>query len=455
MKKLSKILIVDDDQKLLQSLKENLILKNYSVDTISNGNNIKSIISSNNYNCVLLDVKIPGIGGDKLLELIQQEDSSLPVIMISGQSNINIAVLCIKKGAYDFIEKPIDPEKLLISIKNAIEKQQLQNSYKTVSNELRNRFELVGDCSKMQELYKTISTVADTNATVLIKGETGTGKELVARAIHDNSNRKGEPFISINCAAIPTELLESELFGHRKGSFTDARADRKGKFMEASNGTIFLDEIGDFDISLQPKLLRTLQNSEIEIIGENFPKKINARIIAATNKNLDQLISIGKFRQDLYYRLKVVEIEIPPLRDRTDDIPLLIEHFLKTFNNKYNKQVLSVNQSAISLLMNYFWPGNVRELEHLIEKLVVFAEEKVINLEEVQKVLKFENKPGLSDLDVFNNKILPLKEANDKFERNYILNVLHLNKWKKTETADSLGIDRSNLFKKMRAHDIK
>jgi DNA-binding NtrC family response regulator len=454
VKKLSKILILDDDQKLLQSLKENLSLKNYSVNTISNGNNIKSIINNNNYNCVLLDVKIPGIGGDKLLEMIQQEDPSLPVIMISGQSNINTAVLCIKKGAYDFIEKPIDPEKLFISIKNAIEKQQLENHYKTVSNELKSRFELVGDCSKMQELYKTIQTVADTNATVLIKGETGTGKELVARAIHDNSSRKGEPFISINCAAIPTELLESELFGHRKGSFTDARADRKGKFMEANNGTIFLDEIGDFDLSLQPKLLRTLQNSEIEIIGENFPQKINARIIAATNQDLDQLVSNGKFRKDLYYRLNVVEIEIPPLRERTDDIPLLIEHFLTRFNNKYNKQVLAVNQQAISLLMNYFWAGNVRELEHLIEKLVVFADEKIIKLEEVQKVIRFEDKLGLKEPED-PNKILSLKEASSKFERNYILNVLHLNKWKKSETADSLGIDRSNLFKKMRAYEIR
>lgn len=455
MKKLSKILILDDDQKLLQSLKENLILKDYTVDTISNGNNIKSVINNNNYNCVLLDVKIPGIGGDKLLELIQQEDPSLPVIMISGQSNINTAVLCIKKGAYDFIEKPIDAEKLLISIKNAIEKQELQNHFKTVSNELKSKFELVGDCPKMQELFKTIQTVAGTNATVLIKGETGTGKELVARAIHDNSDRKGEPFISINCAAIPAELLESELFGHRKGSFTDARADRKGKFMEANNGTIFLDEIGDFDISLQPKLLRTLQNSEIEIVGENFPKKIDARIIAATNQNLDQLVSNGRFRKDLYYRLNVVEIEIPPLRERTHDIPPLIDHFLTKFNNKYNKQVLSVNQQAISLLMNYIWPGNVRELEHLIEKLVVFAEEKVIKLQEVQKVLKFDDKFGVSDPDDANNKILPLKEASSIFERNYILSILHLNKWKKTETADLLGIDRSNLFKKMRIYDIK
>jgi len=455
MKMQFKILIVDDDQKLLLSLKENLILKDYSVDTLSNGNNLKSVLNNNNYNCVLLDVKIPGIRGERLLEIIQQEDPSLPVIMISGQSNIDTAVLCIKKGAYDFIEKPIDPEKLFISIKNAIEKQQLQNYCKTVSNELRNRFELVGDCQKMQELYKTIQTVADTNATILIKGETGTGKELVARAIHNNSNRKGEPFISINCAAIPIELLESELFGHRKGSFTDARTDRKGKFMEANNGTIFLDEIGDFDISLQPKLLRTLQNSEIEIIGDNFPKKINARIISATNQNLNQLVSNGKFRQDLYYRLNVVEIEIPPLRERTEDIPLLIEHFLNKFNNEYNKQILSVNQQALSLLMNYIWPGNVRELEHIIERLVVFADEKEIGLEEVQKVLKFADKHELSDLEDPNNIVLSLKEANSKFERNYILSVLHLNKWKKTETANLLGIDRSNLFKKMRAYDIK
>ena len=336
MDKPSKILIVDDDQKLLLSLKENLTLKNYSVDTISNGNNIKSIINSNNYNCVLMDVKMPGLKGDKLLEIIHNEDAGLPVIMISGQSTIDTAVLCIKKGAYDFIEKPIDPDKLLISIKNAIDKQHLQTYYKTASNELRNRFMMVGDSPRMQELYTNIKTVADTSATVLIRGETGTGKELVARAIHDNSERKGEPFISVNCAAIPSELLESELFGHKKGSFTDARTDRKGKFLEANRGTIFLDEIGDFNISLQPKLLRALENNEIEIIGENYPRKFGARIIAATNKNLELLVNEGVFRQDLFYRLKVVELEIPPLRERTEDIPVLIDHFLNKYNNEYN-----------------------------------------------------------------------------------------------------------------------
>lgn len=374
--------------------------------------------------------------------------------MISGQSNINTAVLCIKKGAYDFIEKPIEPDKLLIAIKNAIEKQHLQNYYKTVLNELKNKFLMIGESKKMQELYNTIQTVANTSASVLITGETGTGKELVARAIHDNGDRAGKPFISINCAAIPSELLESELFGHRRGAFTDAKSDRKGKFSEASDGTIFLDEIGDFDISLQPKLLRVLQNKEIEVIGENFPRKINARIVASTNRDLNELVSTGKFRQDLYYRLNVVEIEIPPLRDRIEDIPLLIDHFLSKFNNQYNKQILSFDHQTKALLMNYNWPGNIRELEHLIEKLIVLANKKVIKIEEVQKALKLENVLEISALEVLNDKILSLKEANHKFEKSYILSILHLNKWKKSETANTLGIDRSNLFKKMRALDI-
>lgn len=454
MENTSKILIVDDDKNLLQTLKENLQLKNFSVDTLSNGNRLKLTIKENVYNCILLDVMIPGTHGDELLGIIREQDPSLPVIMISGQSNINTAVLCIKKGAYDFIEKPIDPDKLFISIKNAIEKQHLQNYYKTVLNELKNKFLMVGESKKMQELYNTIQTVANTSATVLIAGETGTGKELVARAIHDNGDRAGKPFISINCAAIPSELLESELFGHRKGAFTDARSDRKGKFSEASDGTIFLDEIGDFDVSLQPKLLRVLQNKEIEVIGENFPRKVNARIIAATNQDLNKLVSTGKFRQDLYYRLNVVEIEIPPLRDRIEDIPLLIDHFLTKFNNQYNKQILSFDHQTKTLLMNYGWPGNIRELEHLVEKLVVLANKKVIKIEEVQKALKFENNLEVSALEILNDKIFSLKEANRKFEKSYILSVLHLNKWKKSETADTLGIDRSNLFKKMRALDI-
>ncbi len=450
-----KILIVDDDKSLLRSLQENLQLKKFLVDTLSSGNKLKSIIKENSYNCVLLDVLMPGIQGDELLEIIHQEDPLLPVIMISGQSSISTAVLCIKAGAYDFVEKPIDPEKLLITINNAIEKHHMQINYNNVFNELRNKFLLVGESKEMKELYDTIQTVAGTSATVLITGETGTGKELVARAIHDNSDRAGKPFISINCAAVPTELLESELFGHRKGAFTDAISDRKGKFSEADNGTIFLDEIGDFNITLQPKLLRVLQNKEIEIIGENFPREINTRIIAATNKNLVELVPEGKFRKDLYYRLNVVEIKIPPLRDRLDDLPLLIDHFLHKFNNKYNKQILSVHHQARALLMNYSWPGNIRELEHLIERLVVFANNKVIQAEEVQKELKFEDNLDKSALVVLDNKILSLKDANRKFEKNYILNVLHSNKWKKNETAKALGIDRSNLFKKLRSYGIK
>jgi DNA-binding NtrC family response regulator len=407
------------------------------------------MLETGSYNCILKDVIMPGRRGDELLKIILQKSPETPVIIISGLGEIRTAVQCIKDGAYDYIEKPIDPEKLFITIKNAISTQRLKTEYETLFNERLEEHRIIGGSAKMQKLFQTIQTVATTSVTVLIKGESGTGKELVARAVHDSGNLRGSPFVSVNCAAIPPDLLESELFGHRKGAFTGALSDRKGKFIEADGGTIFLDEIGDLDIRMQPKLLRVLQEGEVEVVGENIPQKVEVRIIAASNKNLEKLVKEEKFREELLYRLNVVEITIPALRERIEDIPLLVDYFLKKFCSKYNKKVLSIHPHATTLLMNHDWPGNVRELEHLVERLVVFAQHEILHVDEVQNCLKTKNAWNQPIQENDNDKFLTLKDASYRFEKNYILSLLNHFNWKRSKTAEVLGLDRSNLFKKM------
>ncbi len=329
-----KILVIDDDENLLTSLKKILRLEHYTVDTLINAMQVDEWLDTHDYQCLLLDVKMPVVNGMDVLRAVLHKNPSLPVIMISGQSDIETAITAIKEGAYDFIEKPINPERLFVAVKNAIQRYDLQEISDSYFKELQDKYNLVGQSKALKRIGQQINDVAETSAKVLILGESGTGKELVARAIHYQSLRKGKPFIKLNCATIPSELLESELFGHRKGSFTGAIADRMGKFVEAEGGTLFLDEIGDMSLQLQAKLLRVLEESEIEVIGENLPRKVNVRIVAATNCDLENMVKEGKFRDDLYYRLNVVKIHIPPLRERPEDILPLAYHFLKEFNDR-------------------------------------------------------------------------------------------------------------------------
>jgi DNA-binding NtrC family response regulator len=378
----------------------------------------------------------------------------LPVIMISGQSDIETAVQAIKEGAYDFIEKPIDPERLFVAVKNAIQRHNLQEMSDSIFRELQEQFSIIGQSNALKNIVQQIKEVTNTPAKVLILGDSGTGKELVAHAIHFNSVRKGKPYIKLNCAAIPSELLESELFGHRKGSFTGAVSDRKGKFIEADGGTLFLDEIGNMSIQLQAKLLRVLEDSEVEVIGENVPRKVDVRIISATNQNLEKMISDGLFREDLYYRLNVVKILIPPLRDRPEDILPLAYHFLKEFSNSYNKQVLAIKSQVEALLINYEWPGNVRQLRNSIEKMVLFNHTGEIGYEEAINALELGHSPNHLDSGNEDDETILLKNAVHNFERKYILLTLQKHNWKISETADALGIDRSNLFKKMRKYQL-
>lgn len=448
-----KILVIDDDQNLLTSIKKILKLNNYLVDTLSNSTQVEEVIKNQSYHCILLDVKMPGINGIDVLHHISQKYPSIPVIMISGQSNIEIAVKTIKDGAFDFIEKPIDPERLIITIKNALSKYDLVEAKDNIYKELQDKFRLVGNSPALAKIIQQIQQVAKTSAKVLIEGESGTGKELVAWAIHHSSNRAGKPYIRLNCASVPADLLESQLFGHKKGSFTGAIADHQGKFLAAQGGSLFLDEISDMDMYLQAKLLRVVEENEVEIIGENVPQKLDVRIIAATNKNLHQMVKEGKFREDLFHRLNVVKIVIPPLRNRKSDILPLAYHFLSQFNSAYNKQILTISRQAEAILLNHAWKGNARELRNIIEKIVVFSNKKEISINDIQRALEIENLRNPEVLKII-DKPMPLKNAGFEFEKQYIILTLQKNNWKIQKTAKALGVNRSNLYKKMKKFGI-
>ncbi len=443
-----KILAVDDDQPFLHSLEKVLTSLGYSVITENASTEVAEKVKANGFDVVLLDVKMPGLNGIELLEEIHIHDPSLPIIIISGQSTIDIAVEAMKLGAFDFIEKPIDKKRIEAVLRNACNFSRLSKENIFLTNEIAANFEMVGESREMKVIFEKINSIAKTNARVLITGETGTGKELVARAIHMNSNRADQPYIKVNCAAIPAELLESELFGHTKGSFTGASGDRVGKFKAANNGTLFLDEIGDMSYNLQAKILRVLSEGEIEIIGTNKTQKIDVRIIAATNKILSNEISNGNFREDLFHRLNVINIKIPPLKERKDDIKPLLYHFLLHFNSVYNKRIRGFSTRAISIMSKFDWKGNVRELKNFVEKLVIYSNNDFLEVKNVLELLDETKKESK------NEDSLELKEAKLKFEKDYITNSLAMHDGKILETADSIGLDRSHLFKKMKALGI-
>lgn len=444
-----KILAIDDDRVFLNSLQKMLAFKEYNVDVLSNSNKVVDQIVAKDYDLVLMDVKMPGKSGIELFSAINSHKPTLPVIMISGQSNIQIAVDLIKKGAFDFIEKPLEYEKLFISINNALTRKSLIQEKTVLFEELEENFRMVGVSPQLTKIVNTIKTIAETKAKVLITGESGTGKELIAWAVHHNSKRSGKPYIKLNCASIPEELLESELFGHKKGSFTGAYNNYKGKFIAADGGTLFLDEIGDMSINLQSKLLRVLEDEEVQAVGESASVKIDVRIVAATNKNLEVEILNGKFREDLYHRLNVVKIEVPPLRERKEDILPISYLFLKKYTDIYNKKISSFSPKTEAYLNNNPWRGNVRELRNFIEKCVLFAKRNEIGFDVVSEIIstKFDAKEEVNNEN--------LRIAKNKFEREHIISVLNKHNWKVLETATALGIDRAHLFKKMKQLSIE
>jgi len=450
--KKEKILIVDDDRRLSEILANVLDYEGYDCDTSNDGEETISKFKKKTFDLVLLDLKLPDMSGMDILSKIKKLKPSVQIVMISGQGSIQTAVEATKKGAYDFLEKPLDTERVLVTIKNALEKGRLEREKALLLESEKRRYAMVGKSKAMEEINEFVEKAASTTSKVLIEGENGTGKELVARAIHHSSSRAGERFLAVNCAAIPDSLIESELFGHKKGAFTNAFEDKIGKFQAADGGTLFLDEIGDMSLFTQSKVLRALEEGTIEMIGDDKSIKIDVRIIAATNKDLQKEIDSGKFRKDLYFRLNVLNIKIPPLRERKEDIPLLIEHFINQYSHEHGVPPKRVTEEGIQLLQNYSWPGNIRELKNLAEELMVIVEEEEINPKMVASVLR---KSSNLRLYTYISSDMSLQEAREQFEREFIHQKLIMNNWNITRTAKMLGIPRTYLHNKINKFKLR
>ncbi|MFO7863543.1 MAG: sigma-54 dependent transcriptional regulator [Salinivirgaceae bacterium] len=375
---MTRILVIDDEESIRNTLQEILEYEKYSVDLAADGAEAMEQLKKNQYNVILCDIKMPNMDGIEVLERAIRLQPTAPVIMISGHGNIDTAVDAIKKGAYDFIEKPLDLNRLLITIKNALDKSTLVEKTKELQQKVSKTYEIVGQSPAIEQVKQMIERVGPTDARVLITGENGTGKELVAHQLHEMSQRTASPFIEVNCAAIPSELIESELFGHEKGAFTSANKQRKGKFEQANGGTLFLDEIGDMSLSAQSKVLRALQENKISRVGGDKDIDVNVRIIAATNKNMQEEIKNNHFREDLYHRISVILIHVPPLRQRTEDIPELARHFIKQICDEYKIKPLEIADDAIKELQNLPWTGNIREFRNVIERLIILSNNAIL-----------------------------------------------------------------------------
>jgi len=374
---MSKILVIDDERAIRSTLKEILEFEKHEVDLAEEGVSGIEMFKANNYDVVLCDIKMPHMDGIEVLAKLQEHSAETPVIMISGHGNIDTAVDSIKKGAYDFIEKPLDLNRLLITIRNATDKTTLIQETKILKKKVNKTYDIVGQSAAINKVKDIIDKVAPTNSRVLITGANGTGKELVARWLHEKSNRSDMPFVEVNCAAIPSELIESELFGHEKGAFTSAIKQRKGKFEQADGGTLFLDEIGDMSLSAQAKVLRALQENKITRVGSDKDIEVNVRVIAATNKNLQKEIEAGHFREDLYHRLSVIIIHVPSLNDRVEDIPILADHFIELICSEHGMPKKTITPKAISELQKIKWTGNIREFRNVIERLIILCSKEI------------------------------------------------------------------------------
>jgi len=446
----SNILIVDDEAGVRAALSGVLRDEGYTVDAVDSGEACLDRVTRAPYDVIVLDIWLPGMDGLTTLARLRDRRVDAPVVMISGHGNIESAVRAIKMGAYDFVEKPLSLEKIVLVVSNALRQHQLEAENRALRATVDRRLTIIGESYVMGQLREQIAMAAPTNGRVLIYGENGTGKELVARTIHTLSRRRSGPFVEVNCAAIPEELIESELFGHMKGAFTGATADRRGKFETADGGTLFLDEIGDMSLKTQAKVLRALQEQVVEPVGGTSSVKVDVRVIAATNKDLTGEIRGGRFREDLYFRLNVIPIFVPPLRDRDADIPLLAEHFMTEFAREYGRRPKRLDPGAATGLRSYRWPGNVRELRNTIERLMIMVPGDTIALGD----LAFLDGAAVAGAKEPAGPPLPLHEARDRFERDYILRALAAQNGNISRTADALGVERSNLYRKMRAFGI-
>jgi len=442
------LLIVDDEAGIRESLSLILRDEGYQVETAATAEEALARAGSAEFEVILLDVWLPGIDGLQALGRLQTMPRPPAVIMISGHGTIETAVRATKLGAFDFIEKPLSLEKIVVLVRNAVQQRRLEDENQTLRTELGQRYRVIGESVPMKAMRQQIAVTAPTNGRVLIYGESGTGKELVARALHAASLRRNGPFVEVNCAAIPEELIESELFGHVKGSFTGATEDKVGKFQKADGGTLFLDEIGDMSLRTQSKVLRVLEEQRFEPVGSNQTIHADVRVIAATNKNLEQEIIRGAFRQDLFYRLNVIPFYVPPLRERKEDIAILARHFLKEFSSAYGKKTRELSDTAMDILVRYPWPGNVRELRNLVERLVIVCPQARIEPHHLPPELF----RGVAESP--QQPYSTLHEARSAYEREFILRKLQEHQWNMTQTASALGLERSHLYRKMKSLGI-
>jgi two-component system nitrogen regulation response regulator NtrX len=442
------ILIVDDESGIRQSLGALLRDEGYEIEAVASGEECLEQIGRRNFDLILLDVWLKKMDGLETLERIQELETAPMAVMISGHGNIETAVRATKLGAFDFIEKPLSLEKIVLVVRNALEYVRLESENRRLRAELEEKHQILGNSVPMKALRQQIALTAPTNGRVLIYGESGTGKELVARALHASSLREAMPFVEVNCAAIPEELIESEMFGHRKGSFAGAGEDKIGKFQKADGGTLFLDEVGDMSLKTQSKVLRVLEEQRVEPLGSNTPVTVDVRVVAATNKKLEEEIARNVFREDLFYRLNVIPFYVPALRDRIEDIPILAAHFLRAFCEEYGKKQKEFSAPSIDVLLSYPWPGNVRELKNLVERLVIICpspriEPHHLPPEVFRGASKSPQKPYES-----------LQEARSAYEREFVLRKLEENRWNMTKAAQALGLERSHLYRKMRTLGI-
>jgi two-component system, NtrC family, nitrogen regulation response regulator NtrX len=464
----SRILVIDDEAAIRDSLRMTLEYEGYEFIGAATGQEGLALAEREAPDLVLLDVKMPGMDGIEVLERLRNMNDALPVVVVSGHGTISTAVEATKKGAFDFIEKPFASERVLVSLRNALDQRQLRDENRSLKKAVEVRHQMVGDSQALKQVMAAVARAAPTNATVLITGESGVGKELVARTIHRNSLRSRDRFVQVNCAAIPEELIESELFGHEKGSFTGATEKQVGKFEQADRGTIFLDEVGDMSAKTQAKVLRVLQEGEVERLGSARTIKVDVRVIAATNKNLEEEIEKGSFREDLYFRLAVIPIQVPPLRERPDDIAALVRHYMDYFSRENNVRPKRITAAALEVLARYRWKGNVRELRNTVERLNIMTGGDTIDVADLPEGVRSpaawssggtsgdagglaSPKPGAEGSDA---KAGTLREFKENAERAFLVGKLRENGWNISKTAEVIGTPRSNLYKKLEQYQI-
>jgi len=452
----ARILVVDDEAEIRRSVRMILEYEGHDVQEASSGPEALALVQREAPDLVFLDIKMPGMDGLEVLQKMRELNDALPIVIISGHATVSTAVEATKLGAFDFIEKPLSSERVLVTIRNVLDQTRLADENRSLKRAVEARHQMVGESAALRQIWDAIKRAAPTNATVLLLGESGVGKELVARAIHRNSLRSRERFVQVNCAAIPEELIESELFGHEKGSFTGATEKQIGKFEQADRGTIFLDEVGDMSAKTQAKVLRVLQEGEVERLGSARTIKVDVRVIAATNKDLEAEIEKGTFREDLYFRLSVIPIRVPPLRDRREDIPVLVRHFVDVFSRDNNRRPQRFTAAALEYLQKARWKGNVRELKNTVERLLIMTPGDPIDVEDLREFVRAEapRTAPAAGADAERERPGTLREFKESAEREFLVQKLRENGWNISKTAEVIGTPRSNLYKKLEQYAI-